>query len=215
LLYVPLITTAKRTARRLLAPRIYPRPISELHPGGLYAFFDALYTRRELDGTIVEVGCWLGGTAALARRMMREADMRNPYVCIDTFGGFVPSQLAAEPAGSTGTTSSFASNSIDIVARLLEQWGASDIRLVPGDIAALPDADIPSAIAVALIDVDLKVPVYEGLRRLHPRLVAGGIILVDDCADPEWPGAREGYEQFCAEAAVTPEYFLGMGVVRA
>src|SRR3954454_20082359 len=167
---MPVLITAKRTARRLLATRIYPRPISELHPGGLYAYLDALYQRRELEGTIVEVGCWLGGTAALAKRMMARAGMRQPYVCIDTFGGFVPSQLAAEPAGSTGTTASFASNSPDIVARLLRHWGAADVRLIPGDIAALPDADIPSAIAVALIDVDLKVPVYEGLRRLHPRL---------------------------------------------
>jgi O-methyltransferase len=212
---MPLITTAKRTARSLLATRIYPRPVSELHPGGLYAYFDALWQRRELEGTVVEVGCWLGGTAALARRMMREADMGNPYVCIDTFGGFVPSQLAAEPSGSTGTTSSFASNSPEIVGRLLRHWGAGDVTLVPGDIATLPETALPLKVAVALIDVDLKVPVYEGLRRLYPRLVEGGIALVDDCADPEWPGAREGYEQFVAEAGLESEIFLGMGVVRA
>jgi SAM-dependent methyltransferase len=207
---MPVLTTAKRSARRLLATKLYPRPISELHPGGLYAYLDALYQRRELEGAIVEVGCWLGGTAALAKRMMTRAGMRQPYVCIDTFGGFVPSQLAAEPAGSTGTTESFASNSIDIVARLLRHWDAGDVRLVPGDIATLPDAAIPDQIAVALIDVDLKVPVYEGLRRIVPRLVPGGIVLVDDCADPDWPGARAGYEQF----ATAPEYFLGMGIVR-
>jgi O-methyltransferase len=208
---MPVLTTAKRSARRLLATKLYPRPMSELHPGGLYAYLDALYQRRELEGAIVEVGCWLGGTAALAKRMMSRAGMQQPYVCIDTFGGFVPSQLAAEPAGSTGTTESFASNSIDIVARLLRQWGAGDVRLIAGDIATLPDAAIPEQIAVALIDVDLKVPVYEGLRRIVPRLVPGGIVLVDDCADPDWPGARAGYEQF----AVTPEYFLGMGIVRS
>ncbi len=147
--------------------------------------------------------------------MMRDAGMSNPYVCIDTFGGFVPSQLAAEPSGSTGTASSFASNSPEIVARLLRHWGAGDVSLVAGDIATLPDTALPLRIAVALIDVDLKVPVYEGLRRLHPRLVAGGIALVDDCADPEWPGAREGYEQFVSEAGLESEIFLGMGVVRA
>ncbi len=211
---MPLITAAKRTARSLLATRIYPRPVSELHPGGMYAYFDALWQRRELEGTIVEVGCWLGGTAALARRMMREAGMNNPYVCIDTFGGFVPSQLEADPS-AVGNASSFASNSPEIVGRLLRHWGAGDVALVPGDIATLPDNALPPRIAVALIDVDLKVPVYEGLRRLHPRLVAGGIALVDDCADPDWPGAREGYEQYVAEAGLSSEIFLGMGVVRA
>src|SRR5262245_6935748 len=85
-------TSAKRAARRLLATRLYPRPVSELHPAGLYAYLDALYERRELAGAVVEVGCWLGGTAALARQLMDRAGMRNRYVCVDTFGGFVASQ---------------------------------------------------------------------------------------------------------------------------
>lgn len=210
----PLVATAKRRARKALAPKLYPTPVSELHPGGLYVYLDALWERRELDGAVVEVGCWLGGTAAMARRMMQRAEMGNRYVCIDTFGGFVPEQLEEEPEGSVGTTSSFASNSPEIVDQLLRQWGVTDVELVQGDIATVAEAKLPERIAVALIDVDLKVPVYEGLRRIYPRLVEGGIAMADDCAAPDWPGAIEGYRQFVAEEGLQEEYRLGMGIVR-
>jgi predicted O-methyltransferase YrrM len=209
----PLIAVAKRNARRLLATRLYPRPVSDLHPAGLYVYLDALWNRRSMQGAIVEVGCWLGGTAAMAKRLMERAGMENRYVCIDTFGGFVPEHLQHEPSGSKGTTASFASNSPDIVARLLRRWDVSGVELIPGDIAALPDAMLPEQISVALIDVDLKVPVLAALRRIHPRLAPGGIALVDDCADPDWPGAREGYREFVAEIGEAEDYRLGMGVI--
>ena len=140
--------------------------------------------------------------------------MDNRYVCIDTFAGFVPEHLEHEPESSVGTTSSFASNSRELVARLLRHWGVDDVELIQGDIATVPESAIPDPISVALIDVDLKFPVYEGLRRLYPKLAVGGIVVVDDCAHPDWPGAREGYSEFVREAGLEEEFLLGMGIVR-
>ena len=70
--------------------------------------------------------------------------------------------------------------------------------------------------AVCLIDVDLAVPVYEGLRRIVPRLLPGGRVLVDDCP-PEyaWAGARAGYERYMREAWAEPLYRMHMGVVES
>ena len=85
-----------------------------------------------------------------------------------------------------------------------------------GDIATVPDEFPPTAVAVSLVDVDLEVPVYEGLRRIYPRLAPGGTILVDDCPPGHsWPGARVGYARFVKEHDLPERYFLGMGVVVA
>jgi O-methyltransferase len=80
----------------------------------------------------------------------------------------------------------------------------------------MPDLSLPDQVAVCLLDVDLEIPVYEGLRRIVPRLAPGGVVLVDDCdEDTTWAGARAGYSRFVSDTGVTEDYFLGMGRVFA
>lgn len=198
--------------------KLYPRPVSALAPERLYAYLDALWQRRELEGAIVEVGAWLGGTATLAYRMLRNTGFEKRYVCVDTFGGFVSEQFDRDVELGTASTRrrDFAGNSVGTVLRLLDHYGVAAIELVRGDIATLPEQRLPERISVGLVDVDLEVPVYEGLRQLQPRLAEGGVLLVDDCPEGyNWPGARVGYRRFTDERGLPEEYFLGMGIVRA
>ncbi len=90
------------------------------------------------------------------------------------------------------------------------------MELVQGDIATVADDRLPDRVSVCLVDVDLEIPVYEALRRLYPRLVPGGAILVDDCPEgTEWAGSRVAYARFAAERALPELYFMDMGVVDA
>jgi SAM-dependent methyltransferase len=207
---------AKRIMLSVAPELLYPTPTSSLQPERLYAYLDALWQRRELDGAILEIGCFLGGTAAIAERMLRRAGHQKRYVCVDTFGGFVPEQFDRDVKLGTPPrlASLFDMNSPDAVARLLRRWGA-EVELVQGDIAVVPDARLPDKVAACLLDVDLELPTLEGLRRVWPRLVPGGVIVVDDCPEEtDWVGARIGYERFVAELSQNPEYFLGLGIVR-
>ncbi len=78
----------------------------------------------------------------------------------------------------------------------------------------LPVSALPSQIAVALVDVDLEIPVYEALEKLFALLVRGGAILVDDCSDgSHFPGARVGYERFVRAHDIPPHYEFNMGLV--
>lgn len=202
-----------------LAPTlILPKPFYALEPERLYYYLDALWQRRDIDGSVLEVGCWLGGTAATAHRFMVQTGRSRRYVCIDTFGGFVPEQFQADLVNGTPPEErkTFQTNSKAMVRKLLDYWDASSVELVQGDIVHLSDADIPSEIVACLLDVDLELPIYEGLRRIAPKLVSGGIILVDDCPeDAPFAGARVGYAKYCAESGIPEEYIFGMGIVRS
>jgi len=199
-------------------PRLlYPSPPISLQPERLYLYLDALWQRRTLSGAIVEIGCYLGGTSAIAEKMLRRTGYPHRYVAIDTFSGFVPSQFSRDEQRGTPTSmrGMFDANSSRMVRRLLDEWGASAVELVESDIASLESDRLPDQIAVCLIDVDLEIPVYEALRRVYGRIEPGGIVLVDDCPDKtDWVGARIGYSTFMGEAGVAEEYVLGMGVVR-
>jgi SAM-dependent methyltransferase len=187
-----------------------------LQPQRLYAYLDALWQRRDVEGAVVEIGCWNGGTAAIAHQMLEHTGHRKRYVCVDTFNGFVPAQFDRDVEHGTPSSArrDFTGTPRDVVARLLRHWECSEIELIEADVAKLDADALPDRIVVALVDVDLDIPVYEGLLRVVPRLVPGGIALVDDCFPSHtWAGARKGYERFVAEAGLPAEYFMGMGIV--
>ena len=202
---------------RRYAPRLlYPQPASSLQPERLYLYLDSLWQRRELKGAVVEVGCWLGGTSAIAAKMLGRIGHPHHYLAIDTFAGFVDEQFARDQ--ELGTPASdvtmYDQNSIEMVRRLLDHWGAPEVELLQADIASLAEDELPEKIAVGLVDVDLELPVYEALRRVWPRLQVGGIVLVDDCpAETTWVGARVGYRRFVEEIGVKERYVLGMGLL--
>jgi O-methyltransferase len=208
----------KGPALRLAPTLILPKPFFALQPERLYYYLDALWQRREIDGCVVEVGCWLGGTAATAHQFLAQTGRSRRYVCIDTFDGFVPEQFQADLVNGTPPQErkTFQANSKATVRKLIDYWDASSIELVQGDIVNVPDSDIPGDIAVCLLDVDLELPIYEGLKRIAPKLVPGGIILVDDCPDNHtFAGARVGYAKYCADEGIPEEYIFGFGVVHA
>jgi len=211
-----LVRIAKAEIRRVAPTLIYPKPVSGLQPQRLYAYLDALWQRRDLDGAVVEIGCWIGGTAAMAFQMLTRTGYPKRYVCVDTFSGFVPEQFDRDIEHGTPPSSRriFSDSSRRTVERLLSHWGCADVELIEADIAKLAESELPERIAVALIDVDLDIPVYEGLGRVCPRLVPGGIALVDDCPPKHsWAGARVGYERFVHEQRLPEEYFMDMGIV--
>ena len=207
---------AKLLLKRSLAPVLYRHPTPSLRPERLYAYLDALWQRRELAGAVLEVGCFMGATAAVASTMLRNIGHPKRYVCIDAFAGFVNSHFERDVSHGLRRDwrLDFSANSRETVAHLLERWGSPEVELVEADIANMGESRIPEAVSVCLVDVDLEVPTYEGLRRVVPRLVPGGVVLVDDCAANEsWPGPARGYRRFVEENGLAETYFMGMGIV--
>ena len=192
----------------------------ELDPERLAILLRALASRRDLPGAILEIGCYRGGTALEAYRALRLWDAERHYVCIDTFEGFVDQQFEAdEQQGTpTGLRAGFDVNSARTVRRLFRHHGYDQAEVVQGDIATLPDSSLPEQVSVCLVDVDLAEPTLSGLRRAVPRLVPGGIALVDDCGEggrtAGWR-AGEGYSQFCREMEIQETFDAGFGIVHA
>ena len=206
-----------KRAIKLAAPTLVFRdPHSALGPERLYLYLDALWTRRDVQGAVVEVGAYLGGTAAYGAEMLRNLDIKKEYICVDTFAGFVGQQFDRDvPVGvRVSQRHTFDSNSIGMVRRLLDHYGVPEVQLVQADISTIDERRLPSEVSVALVDVDLEVPTFDALERLLPRMSKGGILLVDDCGETdEWKGARIAYERFAAARGLTPTYRFGMGVV--
>jgi hypothetical protein len=205
----------KRMARTALAPLLYRYPPFALAPERLYILLHYLIETKNVTGPIVEIGCHLGGTAVIANRLLKGLGVHKPYICIDTFDGFVEGQFETDVALGTPSKDGklFSGNSKDLVAKVLRQHDCPDVELIQGDITTLSERLLPSGCSLVFIDVDLTEPTYVSLGRFWPRLSPGGVILVDDCgAQSSWK-AGMGFSRFCRENELPEEYAYEMGIL--
>jgi O-methyltransferase len=176
-----MFSTSKLLAKRILRPLIYRFPPVMIPPHRLYVWLDVLSRTKNISGDVVEVGCYLGGTAAVSVRMLDAIGSDRPYTVIDTFSGFDEGQFRNEVRLGVNPllASEFSSNSRKLARWVLDRHGGKRVKIVQGDVAKIADDEIPARVSACLLDVDLEEPTYRGLKRLYPRVVAGGIIAVD------------------------------------
>jgi O-methyltransferase len=198
----------------MAAPLVLRTPVSGLATMRLYAYLDELNRTKDVEGAVVEVGTHLAGTSALAHRFLRQIGVERRYVCVDTFSGFVRSQFADDvdvgvPAAHRNL---FANNSVALVRQLLKLYDTEEIELIEADVCTMNLDELPSQVAVALIDVDLTGPIRASLDALYPRMAPGGVILVDDCPEvTSWVGARQEYLRWVVEHGLEPDFAFGFG----
>lgn len=85
-------------------------------------------------------------------------------------------------------------------------FSASDLELVPGDIAKTAGIFCSRRpgfkVSVLYLDLDVEVPTYEALRAFWPRLSRGGLVVLDEYAYHQWSEAQ-GADRFFDEVGAT------------
>jgi O-methyltransferase len=205
----------KKALQMLLIPIIYRHCPIVLEPPRLYFWLDVLYRTRSLPGAVVEIGVAKGGTAAFSFNFLRQIQSNREYVGIDTFAGFKKDQFLEDVrlGNNWDNFRAFSANSLGICRRVLRIHNAQEVKLVEGDISNIDDDRLPSNISACLLDVDLAVPIYDGLKLIWARMEDGGVVVVDDCYENnkgEWQ-ALAGYRRFCTENGLNEHYFCGTG----
>lgn len=201
-----------------LVPILYKHYPIGLRPRRFGTWLNCLRETQGLFGAVLEVGVASGGTAAFSHKYLREGGDQRPYVCVDTFNGFVKEQFAEDVklGNSWAHFATFSASSKQLVRKVLDLHGGADVILIQGDISKLTTKDIPSSISACLLDVDLAVPIYDGLRLIWPLLEAGGFICVDDCYEEDtgnWQ-ALKGLQRFCQENGLQPVMKDRLGILQ-
>jgi hypothetical protein len=200
---------------RLLGPLLYRHPPVGLQPERLYTWHDTLRRTVDVPGAILEIGCNVGGTAAVSWRFLQHLGVPRQYLAIDTFDGFVPDQFDQDVALGNDPANRFvfADNSLALTRSVLDRHGAHGVELLRADIVELDAHALPQTLAAVLIDVDLAGPVRVALDKVWPRLAVGGMIVVDDCPEAcDWQ-ARQGYLDFVRSRDLPERFMFDMGIV--
>ena len=190
------------------------RPYTMTSPERVFALIQSLkyIVKNNIHGDIVECGVWAGGSMmAAALTLIKLNSTERKIYLFDTFSGMTkPSEKDLSIFGMSGSkkfdnkkiteiTSFWCPSSFEEVKKNIYRTGYDirKIHFVKGRVEdTLPEAG-PQDIALLRLDTDFYESTKYELIHLFPRLVTGGVLIIDDYG--HWKGAREAADEYIAE----------------
>lgn len=130
-----------------------------------------------LDGDVLEIGSWRGGSGTVIARALAGTGAARRIVLADTFSGVVK-------AGERDTYykgGEHANTSVDAVQELLGRAGVPHVELLSGIFPEERGEEIADLrFALCHIDVDVYQSAKDCFEWVWPRMVPGGIVVFDD-----------------------------------
>ncbi len=183
----------------------------------LYALYKAVeyLSAAKIEGSFVECGVWRGGSIMCAALSLQKAgDASRSIYLYDTFEGMVPPEeidvdLSGQPASAQLATEQrdkdshiWAYSPLEAVRANVESTGypSSLVRYVKGPVEETIPATIPDSIALLRLDTDWYSSTSHEMQHLFPRLVRGGVLIIDDYG--HWQGARRAVDEYFAASDV-------------
>jgi glycosyltransferase involved in cell wall biosynthesis len=167
-------------------------------------------TARGVPGDVLECGVWRGGSMlAAAMTLLEQGDTERTLWLYDTFDGMTPpgdfdyraadhESAAALMAAAPRRDDLWAVAGVDEVKRVMALSGYPEehVRYVQGPVDETLPTTMPEAIALLRLDTDWYESTRHELIHLFPRLVTGGVLIIDDYGD--WEGARQAVDEYFA-----------------
>ena len=173
----------------------------------------AYVTRNGIEGAWVECGVWRGGsTMAAALTLARLGDTDRDLFLFDTFEGMTaPTSADAgidhdaeatrrfweQSLRSDGTSEWTLATLADVEANMRRtDYPAERVHFVKGPVEETLPGSAPDRIAILRLDTDWYESTRHELEVLEPRLVPGGVLIIDDYG--RWSGARRAVDEYFA-----------------
>lgn len=160
---------------------------------------------QAMEGAIAECGTFKGLGSFMFCHTLREADPGfdgSGFHIFDSFEGLseptAQDNIEDPRAGTQGSAYMGAGSfqaGLDHVRCALREFPAIEFHKgwIPESLQGLPERSY----RFVHIDVDLYEPTRGALEYFYPRLCEGGVIVCDDYAHLQWPGARRALDEYC------------------
>jgi O-methyltransferase len=194
-------------------------PFTMTSPARLVGVMDAVryIVANGIEGDFAECGVWRGGSMmAAALTLLECGDTSRRLHLFDTFEGMpaptdadvshtgraARDMMAALPRKDGHSVWCFAS--LEDVQQNLASTAYPEQRLhfVQGKVEDTIPVRAPEKLALLRLDTDWYDSTKHELEHLYPRLVAGGVLIIDDYG--HWLGARRAVDEYFAKARVRP-----------
>jgi len=144
---------------------------------------------RNVDGTVVEFGCYIGTTSLFIRRTLDLHNDNREFHVYDSFEG-LPEK---SPQDSSGVGEQFKAGELSVSKKqFIREFQKANLRMPIVHkcwFSDLTPADVPNKIAFAFLDGDFYESIKDSLKLVLLRLAPGATIIIDDYAREALPGA--------------------------
>ena len=167
--------------------------------------------QNNLKGAIVECGVWKGGSVMAAlTELNRLGNQEREIYLYDTYEGMnAPS--ANDWSHRAGSAVEAFQNKDDSWERIkcysgLEEvtqniettgYNMDKIHFIKGEVEKTIPNTVPNAISILRLDTDWYESTKHELQHLFPRLVSGGILIIDDYG--HWEGCKKAVDEYIEE----------------
>ena len=180
-------------------------------PERLHAVCEAVryVENSSISGDIVECGVWRGGSMmAAALTLLSLGSTERQFFLFDTFEGMSPPDqhdisLDGERASDLGELHEKNESDrfwcyapLDAVKKAVFSTGypSEKFHFLKGRVEETLPISAPEKIAILRLDTDWYESTRHELETLYPRLVRGGVLILDDYG--HWQGARKAVDEY-------------------
>ena len=169
-------------------------------------------SRNQIQGDLVECGVWRGGSmAAAAKTLLANDDTNRTLWLYDTFDGMSEptdqdvdfmgqsAEALLEQQDRDDAESVWCYSPLDQVKTAMADTGypMEKVRFVEGRVEDTLPVRIPDRIGLLRLDTDWYESTRCELKYLFPKLVPGGVLIVDDYG--HWEGCRRAVDEYLEE----------------
>jgi len=169
-----------------------------------------------IEGDIVECGVWKGGSMMAVAQMLHQfGDLDRDLHLFDTYEGMpAPTDEDVSLVGQSASerlqkelavdpSTLWCESPLDEVKGHLAttNYPSDRMHFVKGMVEDTIPGNAPEKIALLRLDTDWYASTLHELNHLFPRLVDGGVLIIDDYG--HWQGARQAVDEYLAEKKVS------------
>lgn len=206
------VPSAAPSDERLNAVVEKVRPYTMTSVERITALYDAVkyVIENDIPGAFVECGVWRGGSAMVMLETLKQLGVTDREVYLyDTFEGMPPptnhdrdlagqsaASLMAADENNRAASAVWAYCELDDVKANIATLGdnLNVVHFVPGKVEETLPTTAPVEIALLRLDTDWYESTRHELVHLFPRLVQGGVVIIDDYG--HWRGAKQAVDEY-------------------
>jgi len=151
---------------------------------------------RNIDGDIVEFGCFVGESSKYFRMMLDNKVSHKKLYVYDSFEG-LPELSDYEK--NTGWRPGTLKTSEDILIQNFRQNGLAEPIITKGWFGQILDSAVPEQISFAFLDGDFYNSIYDSLSKIYKKLSYEAIVVFHDYERPDLPGVKAAIVDYLKE----------------